>query len=109
MGVAVGVDEAREGFWGGHVEVGGDVAVGELAGDDEVENVGGEVGAVGAGEGVAAVIGVGVDGCEDLGVLLGRGADGVEQEIAIEGGAYAFFPVAVAGRVRVAVLVDAGG
>jgi len=33
---------------------------------------------------------------EDCGVLLGCGVDGVDEEAAIEGGADAFFPVAVA-------------
>ena len=67
---AVGVQFAGEGFGGGHVEVGEDVTAEDFARQSEAEEIGGEVGAVVAAEGVRAAVGGVVEPVED-GFVLG--------------------------------------
>lgn len=107
-----GVDLAGEGLRGGVGEVG------ELAGvqdgrillrQDDAEDVGGEVGAVGGEEGVTATVGEVVDEGHDGLVLLGGGGEGVEEEAAIEGSADGFLPVLTFFEVECTVAFDVGG
>lgn len=86
MGGAIGGDAAGDLFGGHEAEVGDPVVVDET-GEEEVDHLGGEVGAVGLFEVVEVAVGTGVDGVDEALVLLGGGVDLVGPKAAVVGDA----------------------